>query len=202
MISPDQINLEQFWRTPKPILWPHFQDLHSFSFNLIRTFNFGAEGIFLFAILRALEGALANRATLGEPTFHVHSVSLENALKHLHAGHWVTRLPGAPCLLAQRHPSRRVFLLCKRVSQLAESRRPRKNGGTKLPSWGIVSLLSLTTALDTERRLLAKQVVKKHFFCPPSCLLCLAAAQKIAHRPSCSGELPVKAGYILTLLAG
>ena len=30
----------------------------------------------------------------------------------------------------------------------------------------------------------------------------LVAAQKIAHWPSCLGELHLKAGYVLTLLAG
>ena len=45
----------------------------------------------------------------------------------------------------------------------------------------------------------------KSFFDRPFCLLCLAAAQKIAyaaHSLSRLGELHVKAGYVSTLLAG
>ena len=45
----------------------------------------------------------------------------------------------------------------------------------------------------------------KSFFGRPFCLLCLASAQKIthaAHSLSQLGELPGKAGYVSTLLAG
>ena len=137
----------------------------------------------------------------------------------------VTHLPGAPCLLA-RGTLLGGLSYCHvnsscRVTRLAEVERPRKNCYAKLPSssWGI--LLSLTASgdyaqlvgcktivLNTETRPLAERVRKnlnlppKRFFSPPSCLLCLAAAQKIAHWLSRSGELRVKAGYVLTRLAG
>ena len=45
----------------------------------------------------------------------------------------------------------------------------------------------------------------KSFFGRPFCLLCLASGQKIthaAHSLSQLGELPGKAGYVSTLLAG
>ena len=45
----------------------------------------------------------------------------------------------------------------------------------------------------------------KRFFGRPFCLLCLAAAQRIAHTShplSRLGDLHVKAGYVSTFLAG
>ena len=120
-------------------------------------------------------------------------VSLENALKRLHARQ--ANPPSRGTLSnCPRHPSKRTtFLPCKRFVpgyRLAEVRRPLKEH--YIPR----QLLTLTACgdyaqfleykiitLDTEKRPLAERVIKKlnlppkRFFCPPSCLLCLAAAQ-------------------------
>ena len=125
-----------------------------------------------------------------------------------------------------RHPSRRVtFLPCKRFvpdySDSREEKTAKKTGGAKLPSkaafnvnclWCQRSIIRVQNnspkhwkATASGTSITKLNIAAKTFLlsCSPSCLLALVAAQKIqcSHRLSRLGELHVKAGYVLTLLA-
>ena len=119
-------------------------------------------------------------------------VSLENALKRLHAGQGNPPSGGTlPCLLARGTLLGGLSLYhvndSSGVIRLAEVRGPRYIPRQLLmltASGDYAQLLECKIiALDTVKRPLAERVIKKlnsppkRFFCPPFCLLYLAAAR-------------------------
>ena len=117
------------------------------------------------------EGALANRANLGEPTFRTRwSFYMLDR---------VTRPPGGPCRLARGTLLSELSFFCQvnsscQVSGLPEMRSPQKSGGVKLPFLVITYQWTLPFSSDsaqlieckiitrdTEGRLLAKRLMIK-----------------------------------------
>ena len=128
------------------------------------------------------EGARQTEIPLGEPTFQVF---LENALKSLKLGRVARLLLANGTLLGE--------LAFWTVLQLAEARRPWKERFilgqllTLVCLWWLSSLSRVQNnnpSLHAEKRLLVERAIKKlnllskSFFCPRSCLLCLAGKYK------------------------